>query len=400
MFKFNFLFLFLIFSFLFFSCVEEEPLANDTNQAIEYDSDMHEFDGLAKGGWGNSIRVMTRNIYIGTDVDVVLSAEDPAQIPILTAQAFQGLIATNFPERAISLAKEIAITRPHLIGLQEVSLLRIQSPGDAVIGGTVPAEEVFMNYLDIFMATLDAFGLNYKIAGKVQNVDVEIPMITGTSPQPTFDDVRVTDFDVILVRKDVKVSHLTSVNYQVNLPVPSLGIEITRGYVAINAKVGKKKYRFANTHLEPFHQGVRNAQAQELMAALNDSKYPVIMVGDFNTPAPVGETYQFILSEGYVDVWTHNILKYNSDGFTFGHAADLLNADANFDERIDHIYVKNNASPRHVLRGPVIAIVVGDEQFNRTSSGLWPSDHGGVVARLNISSKHKKFHAKSNIEVQ
>ena len=35
--------------------------------------------------------------------------------------------------------------------------------------------------------------------------------------------------------------------------------------MAIDAKIGERTYRFANTHLEAFHPIVRNAQAQELM---------------------------------------------------------------------------------------------------------------------------------------
>jgi len=391
--RFKYLTLSIIIPFIFISCMENEPLAHEVDQSIQYNSDLQKFDGLAKMGINNSVRVMTRNIYIGTDVDVVLSAEDPSQIPILAAQAFQGLIATNFPERAISLVKEIAVTQPDLIGLQEVTLLRIQSPGDAVIGGTIPAEDVLMNYLDIFMATLDAFGLNYKVAGKIQNVDVEIPMVTGTDPL-TFDDVRVTDFDVILVKEDVQVSNVSTANFQVNLPLPDLGVELKRGYILMDAKVGKKTYRFANTHLEPFYLPVRNAQAQELMAALNNAQYPVIMVGDFNTPAPFGETYQFILSQGYVDTWSHNILDDNPNGFTYGHAPDLLNADANFYERIDHIYVKYDGFPGYGLQEPVISVVVGDEESNKTASGLWPSDHGGVVARLKISPGKSKIYTR------
>jgi len=42
-------------------------------------------------------------------------------------------------------------------------------------------------------------------------------------------------------------------------------------------------------------------------------------------------------------------------------------------------------------------MVVGDERGNKTRSGLWPSDHGGVVARLQIKNKPvysgiNKFH--------
>ena len=107
------------------------------------------------------------------------------------------------------------------------------------------------------------------------------------------------------------------------------------------------------------------------------------MVGDFNTQAPIGDVYQYIVSEGFLDTWTRNTLEDNPEGYTYGHDSDLRNEEANFWERIDQIYVKNNSgmsvSP---ILDPVLAIVVGDEEFNRTPSGLWPSDHGGVVARL------------------
>ncbi len=394
MFRFKYLFLILIIPWFLFSCTENEPLAPETVQAKPYNSDLEAFNNLAKGNNNNGLRVMTRNIYVGSDVDIVLGADDPAQVPILVAQVFQGLIATNFPERAVSLAKEIALTKPHLIGLQEVSLLRIQSPGDAVIGGTVPAVDTLMNYLEIFMKTLDSFGLKYKIAGKIQNFDVEMPMLTGNNPL-TFDDVRLTDFDIVLVLDEVQVSNVSERNYQVNLPIPDLGIEITRGYIALDARVGRKTYRFANTHLESFYLPVRNAQAQELTAALDNSPYPIVLLGDFNSPAPLGETYQYVLSQGYVDTWTQNALDDSPDGFTFGHDPDLLNPEAHFSERIDHIYVKNNSSPKINFPDLVISVVVGDEQFNRTPSGLWPSDHGGVVARLRIASEQAPYFSQS-----
>jgi len=377
---------------LVFSCKDSDPVSSQKVQETEsLSSDLASFNTLAKWGNRDVLRVMTRNIYIGADVDVVLSAQNPQEIPILAAQAFQELISTNFPERAISLAKEIALTRPDIIGLQEVNIIRLQSPGDAVIGGTIPAEFVLMDYLEIFMATLDAFGLDYKVAGIIQNVDVEMAMITGTNPN-TFDDVRVTDHDVILVRSNIKVSNVDAVNYTTNLIVPSMGLELKRGYIAVDAKVNGNTYRFVNTHLEPFLQEVQMAQAQQLLNDMSDETAPVIMVGDFNSPAPTGETYQFIEAQGFLDVWNRNILNYNPDGYTFGHESDLRNEEANFYERIDIIYVKNNQTyPVSPLLGPVFAIVVGDEQFNRTVSGLWPSDHGGVVARLKFPAKHNKF---------
>ena len=62
-------------------------------------------------------------------------------------------------------------------------------------------------------------------------------------------------------------------------------------------------------------------------------------------------------------------------GNTWGHDADLLNTTVDFDRRLDLV----------LFRGGPCALdadVVGDELSDRTPSGLWPSDHGGVVATL------------------
>src|SRR5260370_28330496 len=75
------------------------------------------------------IVVMTENVYYGFDTDPLLGAQNPGDIPVLVAQAFQQLLSTDFQERAQAIAGEIARKRPHLIGLQEVALIRIQSPG-------------------------------------------------------------------------------------------------------------------------------------------------------------------------------------------------------------------------------------------------------------------------------
>ena len=72
---------------------------------------------------------MTRNIYIGADVDIVLDAETQEEIPALVAIAFEDLKSTNFPSRAAALAEEIEKTMPHMIGLQEVSTFYTRSPG-------------------------------------------------------------------------------------------------------------------------------------------------------------------------------------------------------------------------------------------------------------------------------
>ena len=330
------------------------------------------------------ITVMTQNVYHGFDAAPLMSAQDPNDIPVLAAQAFGEILANDFPERAEAMADKIALEKPHLIGLQEVSLIRTQSPGDAVVGGVLPAETVVFDYLDILLSALETRGLQYEVAGIIQNLDVELPMIVGTSPL-AFDDIRLTDFDVILARSDVAVSNVQATNYQDKAFIPTLGLEIPRGYVAVDADLGEHGiFRFVNTHLEdlPF-EGIQLMQARELTATLASEPNPVILVGDFNSPAPAGGTYTFLGSQGYVDSWSRNPLANEGEGLTWGHDANLRNVTVPFTMRLDLVLVRAAANGYQPLdQGAVLAEVWGDEPGEQTSSGLWPSDHAGVITRL------------------
>jgi len=335
-----------------------------------------------------SVVVMTRNIYVGGDVDRVIEEQDPNQVPIRVAETFAEVMSTDFNYRAEALAEEIEKTRPHLIGLQEVSLVRYQSPGNFLGSVFYPdANVVLWNYMKILKDALKNRGLHYYVAGMVQNADVEVPMIVSFIPPFAFDDVRLTDFDVVLARKDVVTDNVVEKNYAAMIYSPP--IIIPRGYVALDATVGHKTYRFVNTHLEPADPGIQASQAAELIADLESETLPVILVGDLNTPAPTGDTYQTLLFNGYVDAWTRNLVRPRIPGYTSGHDSNLRNETVDLDERIDLIMVKNlwvaNGRPNI---GPVFAYVVGDELEDRIffppDDLIWPSDHAGVVAALQI----------------
>ena len=367
---------------IFGACEKETPTGTMSDPPAPDWIPASEIEGFAKWGrFRGSVRVMTRNVYVGTDLDTIFKV-DPQMIPQVTPWLFQMLLSTDFSERAQALAKEVALGRPHLIGLQEISLFRIQSPGDAAFGGTVAAETVFLDFLPIFMDALQQRGLNYRVAGKIENLDVEVPMYTGAHPNP-FDDIRLTDYDVVLARYDVDIDNVVEQNYQTFLPV--LHFEILRGFVAMDATVGGKCYRFVNTHLESEIQAVRYGQAMELVVYLQSETKPIILVGDLNTRASGEPTYQYLISEGFVDAWDRNLVRFNRDGYTAIHDPDLRNTVVKLDHRIDLIMVKSHKfRGGRQLIGPVLAFVVGDELRDRTPSGLWPSDHAGVIARLKI----------------
>ena len=176
------------------------------------------------------LTVMTYNVYVGANMESLLRTTNLVEVPGAVAEVYAAFQATDFPGRAAGIASAIKANQPHIIGLQEISLLRLK-PGRPT--HRRPAEEVVLDFLEILMDALHAEGLNYQVAAKVQNFDVEMPMGSFTD----YDDVRLTDFDVILVREDVMVSRPTAVNYAGVLSIEALFIDILRGYVAIDATV-------------------------------------------------------------------------------------------------------------------------------------------------------------------
>jgi endonuclease/exonuclease/phosphatase family metal-dependent hydrolase len=353
---------------------------------------------IAGEGWPQKkaypLNVMTQNLYVGADIHRVFL---PGDIYQLAAETYQVVGQTDFPERAEALADEIARERPELIGLQEVSWIRIQSPSDRVVYPPNAEEEV-LNYLEILLAALETRGLSYEVAAIVQNADVELPMyafdelgnITG------IDDIRLTDYDVILARYDVDIANPISRNYVINaqFAVEGIPVEFTRGFVAVDATVRGRTFRFVNTHLEergavwPTGDEIQVLQAQELIDEFDLETLPIILVGDFNSSPKDDDTfaYHVIENAGYVDAWRRGLRGRRSRGATCCQQELLTNENSLLFERIDHIFARNH--PRETPFSIIGSIrVVGDKQKDKTVSGLWPSDHAGLVAKMPLPSE-------------
>lgn len=321
------------------------------------------------------LTLMTYNVYVGSSTEKLLNVESLLQVPTEVANMYNNAIASDFPARATAIAKSIKTYQPHLIGLQEISTVRRQSPGDRITGGTAPAEDVVLDYLNTLMDALQAEGLNYKVAAHVENFDVEMPMFTDTG----IDDVRLTDYDVILARADVAIADAAAANYENAFTVEMLGLKVIRGYTAVDATIHGTTYRVVNTHLESFSEAARVAQTQELIDSLANEPKPIILLGDFNTPAPDATAYQMLLQAGYIDVWQTDS---NGIGYTCCQDGNLQNETSAHYERIDLIFVCNlNAEV-----STAIAFTIGDTPTDRLPSGIWPSDHAGVVAQIAFSN--------------
>lgn len=328
------------------------------------------------------ITVMTYNVYYGTDPSPLLTAPLD-QVPFVAAQVWGKVIQTDFPARAGALAALIARRQPHLVGLQEAALYRIQSPGDAVIGGSVPATTVTYDFLALLVDSLAARGLTYVLAASDSTTDVEVPVFTGVdgSGNPTFDDVRLTDRDAVLARADVEVTNPQHGKYQAHIPVSFGPVEtgVYEGWASVDATFQQRTYRFVSTHLEAqLAVPVQIAQAQELLGLLQSETRPTILVGDFNSdvlghvPEKATPSYGMITDAGFSDSWVRppqDVL-----GATCCESDDLTNPEPALNQRVDFIFTRYMPD----LVAPIQHEVVGDRARDRTPGGLWPSDHAGV----------------------
>ncbi|WP_327735250.1 endonuclease/exonuclease/phosphatase family protein [Streptomyces nojiriensis] len=312
--------------------------------------------------------VATYNIYQGADLTPLFTAPNLPELVRRAGIAYGQVVATDFPLRARALSRLIKKDRPEVIGLQEVALWKTGPQGGDLT--------TTYDFLDILLRTLRQTGLDYRAVAVNTTFSGALPI--SATEQASF-----TDRDVILVRRGVRVTNTQSHLYTAKLVVPTpFGITFTipRGWSTVDVKLAGKPVRVANTHLEPVAPPVRNAQGQELYNALAQSPYPVTAVGDFNSPpADVTGPYGTFTTGGYEEAWRK--VHGTGSGFTATQDPDLTNVPSKLDRRIDYVFYQ----PRRL--SAVSADVIGDELRDRTPTGLWPSDHAGLVARLRLSSR-------------
>jgi endonuclease/exonuclease/phosphatase family metal-dependent hydrolase len=324
-----------------------------------------------EGEGPRTLAVMSRNMYVGADVDAVIGAlasPDPADdLPALQA-AIATLGRTDFPARARAIADEIARNRPDVIGLQEVSQIHVDlNP----IGMPVTIDQ---DFLPVLMEALAQRHLRYVVAAKIQDTDA--------SPLPF---IRLTDWDVLLVdARRVRVEPgVVARNFAYNIGVVAPGVDIKRGYIVARATVDGLPVTIVNTHLEsgsdPQLAQLRAAQAIEVATVIGDAAR-VVLLGDLND-TPGSAMHQVLAGAGLVDVWP--VLRPRESGMTCCHVADLSNPRSELTQRIDYVWQRGLERPHAGLVGQVFLLgVKPGDRVQGPAGRIWPSDHAGVVAEF------------------
>jgi endonuclease/exonuclease/phosphatase family metal-dependent hydrolase len=114
---------------------------------------------------------------------------------------------------------------------------------------------------------------------------------------------------------------------------------------------------------------------------------PLVVAGDFNSSptAPEAETpYNQMRAAGFIDLWARTGPR-RGEGSSCCQIEDLTNPVSALHERIDFVFVNgaDRGGPR-VAGTPVIRLF-GDDAEEKTSTGLWPSDHAGLFATLSLA---------------
>ena len=182
-----------------------------------------------------TVRVMTRNLYQGSNFEPILTATTPLQFLAGVTQVYQNLLASNRTERAHAVAREIVRERPDLVGLQE---------GTILLTGTTPiATNVVSDQTKLLLDKLDDLGRPYEVIAIMPGIDPQAPSTLGFNVRHTYRTVLIARAGSgnSIELSNVQVRHFLAnkvFNTAVNVPFIN-----TRGWASVDVRIRGRSFR-------------------------------------------------------------------------------------------------------------------------------------------------------------
>jgi endonuclease/exonuclease/phosphatase family metal-dependent hydrolase len=327
-----------------------------------------------------TLKVMTFNTDVGTNYDGMLD-RDLTKFKQAATLMVEAVRASDPAERAEAIARQIAATKPHLVSLQEVATLST---------GTVKSNlTVEFDYQQLLLQALSAQGLQYVPVASYTTWDAIVPTTSGYA--------RGTWTVVILSRADLApedfsfansqggtwtatfTAHLYALDSNPDCPVAlradgTCRMPWRRGWASTDVVYRGKRFRFIGAHLDSSSPLLEIPQGMELLNGPANTTLPVIVAADLNcdcsnTADPTYPTCVNFNNLGFADSW----IAANPSVVGYTKYLPLANM------RSDYVMVRGGFAVQ-------AAVIVGNQAEDMTSSGLWSSDHAGVIARLQIAA--------------
>jgi endonuclease/exonuclease/phosphatase family metal-dependent hydrolase len=328
------------------------------------------------------IRVYQQNVYPGFNIDDVIigllqtqGSGDPQYFFTALAVGLNTLDATNWQERAARMVGEIEEQNPDVVSLNE--MVTVDRKGLQPIIGVADGR---VDFVAVFREELAKRGLPYKLVDSLPltYAPIDVGALFGLAPAG-YVYVTYYDRDALFVRQNVGVANVVADTFQARLDVPGLPLQI-RGFIAADLTLRGKTWRFVGSHPEPsWPAGAgQPTQITELIAAAGTTTQPAVIAGDLNLE-PTSTEHGQLVDAGFID-----LLQEQYGGTTAGFTCcqtdpALRNASPTLTKRIDYVLVR--PADGYKL-GPMDIQVFGNDLSERTATGMWPSDHAGLFAKL------------------
>jgi len=249
--------------------------------------------------------------------------------------------------------------------------------------GSGEGTETVVDLLEAVVSALDERGRSYEVAASSVTTDVSLP----ADAESGLVDLHLTDRVALLTAADAEVQSTEGGTYdeRLRLPVPGTDrtVALERGYCRAALRFDGAAFTAVSTHLESASAPTRRQQAEELLDVLPGDG-PVVVGADLNSGPGTTTTAHDTVTASLTDV--HAELRPDSEGYTCCQPSSLRNDSSRLASRVDAVLTRDTSGLEAVERLGADPDDRVDATVDGESVAVWPSDHAGVAATVELSA--------------